>query len=274
VIKIAHAFFQTISEKVPGLKLKLKQAGMLDKPEEFVRKTLLVSVYMSVGLFVFLFLLLYGFGLFDPILLLGMPLLCICLLFYLIKLPDAKILSKQKEVSREIVFAGRFLVIELQSGVPLYNALNNLSKNYPAIGFHTRAVIDKVDLGTSMEDALNEAVELSPSEDFRKLLWQIINSMRTGSDIASALSTAIDQIAKRQQIQVSEYGKKLNPLAMFYMMIAVIAPSLGMTMLIIVSSFVQFTLNLTMLIILAFALGFVQFMFLSIIKFSRPPIDL
>lgn len=274
MIEIAHAFFVQIAERIPNLKLKLRQAGMPDKPEDFVRKTFLVSVYMSIGVFVFLFLLLYGFGLFHPLMLLGMPILCICLLFYLVKLPDAKIITKQKEITREIVFAGRFLVIELQSGVPLYNALVNLSKNYKAIGAYSRVVIDKVDLGTSMEDALNEAVELSPSEDFRKLLWQIINSMRTGSDVASALSTAIDQIAKRQQILVSEYGKKLNPLAMFYMMIAVIAPSLGMTMLIIVSSFVNITLNMTMLIILAASLGFVQFMFLSIIKFSRPPIDL
>jgi archaeal flagellar protein FlaJ len=274
VIDIVHAFFQHIAERIPDLKPKLRQAGMQDKPEEFIRKTFLVSVYMSVGLFVFLFLLLYGFGMFHPVMFAFMPLLCFSLLFYLIKLPDAKIISKQKEISREIVFAGRFLVIELQSGVPLYNALNNLAKNYPAIGMYSKVVIDKVDLGTSMEDALNEAVELSPSEDFRKLLFQVINSMRTGSDVASALSTAVDQIAKRQQIQVSEYGKKLNPLAMFYMMIAVIAPSLGMTMLIIVSSFVNFTLSLTMLIILAMSLGFIQFMFLSIIKFSRPPIDL
>ncbi len=274
MIEIAHALFQHIAERIPELKLKLRQAGMDDKPEEFVKKTVLVSLYMAVGVFVFLFLLLYNFGAFHPLMLLGMPLLGVCLLFYLVKLPDAKIISKQKEISREIVFAGRFLVIELQSGVPLYNALSNLSKNYKAVGAYARVVIDKVDLGTSMEDALNEAVELSPSEDFRKVLWQVINSMRTGSDIASALSSTIDQIAKRQQILVSEYGKKLNPLAMFYMMIAVIAPSLGMTMLIIVSSFVQISLNLTMLVILAAALGFVQFMFLSIIKFSRPPIDL
>lgn len=273
-MNIARAVYQQIASHVPDLKLKLKQAGMQDKPEEFVRKTFLVAMYMSMGFFVFLFLLLYGFGLFHPLMLVGMPILCACLLFYFIKLPDAKIISKQKEISKEIVFAGRFLVIELQSGVPLYNALDNLAKNYKAIGMYSKVIIDKVDLGTSMEDALNEAVELSPSEDFKKMLFQIINSMRTGSDVASALSTAIDQIAKRQQIQVSEYGKKLNPLAMFYMMIAVIAPSLGMTMLIIVSSFVNFTLSLTILIVLAAALGFVQFMFLSIIKFSRPPIDL
>jgi archaeal flagellar protein FlaJ len=273
-VSIVHAAFVQLAERIPQLRLKLRQAGMPLKPEEFVRNTVLVSFYMSLGLFFALFLLLYGFKIFHPLMMLIFPIMFGGLLFYLLKLPDSRIIAKQKEISKEIVFAGRFLVIELQSGVPLYNSLLNLSRNYKAIGAYAKEVIDKVDLGSGMEDALNDAVELSPSEDFRKLLWQIINSMRTGSDIAPALSSAVDQIAKRQQILVSEYGKKLNPLAMFYMMIAVIAPSLGMTMLIIVSSFVNFTLNLTILFLLAGMLGFVQFMFLSIIKFSRPPIDL
>ena len=196
------------------------------------------------------------------------------LLFYLLKLPDARIIGREKEISKEIVFAGRFLIIELQSGVPLYNALHNLAKNYKATGAYVNEIIDKVDLGTSLEDAMNEAVELVPSDDFRKMLWQIINSLRTGSDVSKSLVSTVDQVAKRQQIQINEYSKKLNPLAMFYMMIAVIAPSLGITMLIILSSFIQFTMSLTILLLLAFLLGFVQFMFLAIIKFSRPPIDL
>ena len=196
------------------------------------------------------------------------------LIFYLIKIPEAKIMGMEKDISKELVFAGRFLIIELQSGVPLYNALHNLAKNYKATGNYLNEIIDKVDLGTSLEEALNEAVELVPSDDFRKILWQIINSLRTGSDTSSALASTVDQIAKRQQILVNEYSKKLNPLAMFYMMVAVIAPSLGITMLIILSSFIQFTMSLTILLLLAFLLGFVQFMFLAIIKFSRPPIDL
>ena len=83
----------------------------------------------------------------------------------------------------------------------------------------------------------------------------------------------LEQIAKEQTIEVSKYGRKLNPLAMFYMIIAVILPSLGMTMMIVLSSFIELHLSLTILILIALFLGFVQFMFLSMIKFSRPAIE-
>ena len=271
---IAKILFARIADSVPHLRFKLKQAGMNIKPEDFVKQTFLSAFYLTAGLFSSITLILVKFEAFTTLLLLLVFPFFALLMFYLIKIPDAKILGRGKDISKEVVFAGRFLIIELESGVPLYNALQNLSKNYKAIGSYVKEITDKVGLGTSMEDALNEAVELVPSDDLRKMFWQIINSLRTGSDVSRSLLSTVDQIAKRQKIQINEYSKKLNPLAMFYMMIAVIAPSLGMTMLIILSSFVNFTLSLTILLFLAALLGFMQFMFLATIKFSRPPIDL
>jgi len=72
---------------------------------------------------------------------------------------------------------------------------------------------------------------------------------------------------------MKEFGNKLNPMAMFYMMIAVIIPSLGVTMLIVFSSFMNIHISLLILIILALAIGFMQFMFLMMIKNSRPNVD-
>jgi len=204
---------------------------------------------------------------------LAVPIVFFMMFLYMIKLPDLKISRKDKEVSREILFAGRFLIIELESGVPLYNAMINVSKNFKVVGRYFKELTDKVDLGTSMEDALNEAVEFVPSNDLRKILWQIINSIRTGSNVSQSLYSVINQITKDQINEVNKYGKKLNPLAMFYMIIAVILPSLGVTMLIILSSFIKFELSLTILLLLAGFLGFVQFMFIAMVKFSRPPIE-
>lgn len=268
-----NTIFQRIAKASPGLKVKLKQAGMDYKPEDFIKRTFISAFYMTTGLVVFLFLVLAKLNLVKGILFLIVPVIFFVMFFYMIRLPDVKISKKEKEISREIVFAGRFIIIELESGVPLYNAMINVSKNYEIIGKYFKEITDKVDLGTSMEDALNEAVEFIPSNDFRKILWQIINSIRTGSDIAKSLYSAMEQITKDQITEVNKYGKKLNPLAMFYMIIAVILPSLGMTMLIILSSFIQFQLNLTILLALVGFLGFVQFMFIAIVKFSRPAIE-
>lgn len=268
-----NTLFQRLAKLFPMLKQKLKQAGMDSKPEDFVKKTFLSAFYMATLLVVLLFMLLAKLNVFKGVLFLLVPLIFFVMFFYMIKLPDLIISRKEKEVSKEIVFAGRFIIIELESGVPLYNAMLNVSKNYEVIGKYFKEITDKVDLGTSMEDALNEAVEFVPSNDFRKILWQIINSMRTGSNISKSLYSVMEQITKDQVTEVNKYGKKLNPLAMFYMIIAVILPSLGITMLIIMSSFIKFQLSLTVLILLACLLGFMQFMFISMVKFSRPAIE-
>lgn len=264
---------RVIAKTFPMLKLKLKQAGMEDKPEDFIKKTIISAFYMTTGLVVAVFLVLAKFEVLKGIMFLIIPVIFVMMFLYMLKLPELKISRKEKEISSEIVFAGRFIIIELESGVPLYNAMVNVSKNFRIIGQYFREITDKVDFGTSMEDAMNEAVEFVPSNDLRKILWQMINSIRTGSDISKSLYSVMDQITKDQINEVNKYGKKLNPLAMFYMIVAVILPSLGMTMLIILSSFIKFQLSLTVLIALAGFLGFVQFMFIGVVKMSRPPIE-
>jgi len=270
---MATVIFQKLASSFPELKHKLKQSGMQYKSDEFVKRTFLSAFYATTGVVISIFLILSKFNVLKGFLLIFPPIIFMVLFFYLLKLPDIKITKKEKEISKEIVFAGRYLVIEIESGIPLYNAMINVSNNYKVIGQYFKEITDKVDLGTSMEDALNEAVEFIPSTDFRRILWQILNSLRTGSEVSRSLSTVIEQIVREQRIQVNEYGKKLNPMAMFYMIIAVILPSLGITILIILSSFIEFQLTLTILIIIGTFLGFIQFMFLSIIKFSRPAIE-
>ena len=271
--RMAFPIFQIIARNLPNIKHSLKKAGMNYKPEDFIKRTFLSAFYMTTGIAVAFTLILAKFNVLKGIMAIFIPIIFFIFFSYLLKLPDVRISKKEKGISREIVFAGRHLIIELESGVSLYNALANVAKNYEVIGGYFKEIINKVDLGTSMEDALTEAVEYIPSDDFRRLLWQILNSIRTGADISSSLSSVLEQIAREQTIEVNKYSKKLNPFAMFYMIIAVILPSLGITMLVVLSSFIEFEISLTIFMIIAGLLGFIQFMFLSMIKFSRPAIE-
>lgn len=274
MILIPINIFEIIARQFPNLKISLRKAGIGQRPKDFIKKSIMSSFYMTIGVMAFVFLVLSKMISVTMIIIVFTPILFVILFFYMIKMPEAKISKREKDISREIVFAGRHLIIELESGIPLYNAFINLSKNYKAVGRYFKEIVDKVNLGTSMEDAINETIELTPSTDFRRVLWQLLNSMRTGSDVTKSLNAVIEQIVREQIIEVNKYGRKLNPLAMFYMILSVIMPSLGVTMLIIMSSFVEFRLSLSILIFMAFMLGFLQFMFLSIIKFSRPAIDI
>jgi len=242
---------------------------MHETPESYLKRTMMMSVMLSFGICIIMFFFTSSFKAFF-----FFPIVLFVAFFYFLNYVHMKSLKLQKAISMEIVFAGRFLIIELESGVPIYNAFQNLAKNYENVGKYFAEIIERVDLGTSLEESLNEAVQLSPSNDLRRLFWQILNSLKTGSEVSDALQSVFDQIVREQQISVKEYGRKLNPLAMFYMMIAIIVPSLGTIMLIVMSTFIGLELNMLFFGIIIFSSIVVQFMFLAMIRSQRPPVDI
>ena len=264
--------FKRVLQLFPGLTSKLVQAGVFERPEDFVRKSFMVAFYITTlliflvtGVFIRLQIVVW-------ILFLIFPVVFLVLFTYLMKRPDVLILKKKRDMDQEIVYAARFLVIELQSGVPIYDAMRSVSRSYPVIGKYFREIINRVDIGTPMEEAINESIERTPSQNFRRFLWQIFNSLKTGADLATALGATIDQIAAEQIISVKEYGRKLNPLVMFYMVVAVIFPSIGIIMVIVFSTFFSIKFGLLTLLTIAVIVGFLQYMFLIIIRSSRPAV--
>ena len=271
------SFIKVLTKKFPNLPDTLRKAKMLYSPEEFVRRTLLSSIYTSSGFVFVLFLLLArAMPKKDLVifLLVSFPIFFIMLFFYFFQFPKAKISKIDKEISKEIIYSGRYLAVELESGVTLYDAMKNLGRSYPATGAYFNEIIAKINIGTSMEDAITESIETCPSDGLIKIFWQISNSLRTGSDIAEPLKTVVETLIKEQQIAVNEYGRKLNPLAMFYMLIAIIMPTLGVTMITIISIFVGLNLNLPILLVIAGLVAFMQFMFVAMVNSIRPPVEL
>ncbi len=267
---------EAILSNYPGLKIKLLQAGIKKRPYDFVKQNLTLSTYTSIAFFLILLSVTKSFEIKTSVLM-YIPIVILLFLlsfYYFMKMPDALMKRQEHEIGKEIVFAGRFLIIELESGVPMYNALINVAKNFTVIGKYFKELINKINMGTTMEEAITEVIETTPSNNFRKLLWQILNSLKTGADISTSLNSVVDQITREQMIEIKEYGRKLNPLAMFYMMIAVIVPTLGTALLLVLATFLGLNLSLTALISLVFFLGFIQFMFLAIIKSSRPAVEL
>ena len=271
---MTNPIFSSIARKMPGLSFKLRQARMSYKPEDFVKKTLISAIYMGIGVFMVIFFTLSKTGIPMWFILLTLPGGVVMMFFYLIKMPDMKVIKMAKDINKEIIFMLRFMIIEIKSGVPLYNALQNIDNNFKVINKYTNEIIQKVKMGTMLGDAIQDAVDTVPSNNLRKLLWQMLNSLQTGADVSESMRALLEQVEREQQIAVKEYGRKLNPLAMFYMMLAVIIPSLGVTMLIVFATFIGIDLNLLVLLIIVAFLGFMQFMFYNIIKTQRPSVDI
>ncbi len=257
-----------LARKNSGLRDKLLQAGMLYEPEEFVKKSFFNALLVSGALCIIAFMLFV-----SPFVFLFFPLLLPFLYIYFLGYVNVKIEQIKKDIDREIIYAGRFLIIEIESGVPLYDAIANVEKNYKIIGSYFGDIVNKVYLGTTLEDAINETMITTPSNNLRRILWQLLNAIKTGGDIGSSLDSVINQIMKEQKISVQDYGKKLNPMAMFYMMVAIIVPSLGVTMLVVLATFLGLQITLPVLLSIAGFLGFIQFMFFNIIKSARPSVS-
>ena len=264
-----------IAQSFPTLKLSLLQAGMNLEPHLFVKRSLVSAFYLAFALSLAAGLVLFKSqpGLL-PLVAIAFPVLFFLAFMFFMNSPKVKAKKRVKEIDKEVVFAGRFLLIELSSGVPLFDALSNVAKSYKAIGKYFQEIIDRVEVGKPIDVAINEVMELTPSDNFRKIIWQIMNSLRTGADVSTALRSIVEQISREQIIEVKNYGKKLNPMVMFCLMIAVIVPSLGVTMLSLMSSFVGIQISTSHLWIIAFGVGVVQLGFLMSIKSSRPGLEI
>jgi flagellar protein FlaJ len=257
---------------LPALKLDLERAGIELKPRDFIRKCLLNALTFSFGLGILFFFVLSKLEKSLLALVFLIPIIYLAMFMYMLKMPALNIAKKRREIDAEVLFAGRYLLIEFWSGVPVFDALKSVSKNYGTISNYFAEIVQMVEAGVPLEDAIDQAIELTPSPRLRKLLWQIVNSLRTGSDISSSLEVILNQIEREQMIEVKGYGRKLNSLALFYMMIAVILPALGGIMLVVVSSFTGINVNVIILIIVVAFLGLIQLMFISVIKSSRPAV--
>lgn len=258
----------------PSLSMKLVQAGMYEDPATFIKKTVISAFYMTTAFMLMIAAFLSKAEGLKSILLFLFPVVFFVSFSYMLRLPDVKILKKEREINRDLVFATRFLIIELESGVPVYDAFTHVSSNFKDIGKYFDEIVAQVDLGTPLPDAINRTIEITPSENFRKILWQILNSLKTGADVSTSLKSVVEQIIREQEVEIKEYGKKLNPLAMFYMIVAVIMPTLGATMLIVFSSFVALEISLLMLMILVGVFAFVQLLFITMMRGQRPSYEI
>jgi archaeal flagellar protein FlaJ len=194
--------------------------------------------------------------------------------FFLMNTPNGIIKKRQKDIDKEVLFAGRYLLVKMESGTPLYNSLIDASKSYGVSGKYFREIIDDISAGTTIEDALENAREFTSSTYFKKILWQLIAALKTGTDVTITLRNTLKTIADSQIIEIKEYGKKLNALMLFYMLAAIVVPSLGITLSILVASFMNLSIPSMFFLVVLFFLSVIQVFFIILVRASRPMMEL
>ena len=279
VLKNFSSYFSGLANKVeksvPSISLNIEQAHMDISAEDYIAMSIASSITSFVFFTLILTISLFIFRVNMPPLLaliISIP-LTLFIFFQQLLYPRLSAAKKIKDIEKNLLPALQDMLVQLHSGVALFRIMVNISnQKYGEVSKEFDRAVKKIGAGVPEIFVLDEMASKNPSLYFRRAIWQLINGMKTGADTGIVVKEIISALSEEQLIQVQRYGGQLNPLAMFYMLITIILPSLGMTFLIIISSFISLSKFATYLVfwgLYAFVLFF-QIMFLGIIKTKRP----
>ncbi|MFH1779534.1 MAG: type II secretion system F family protein [Candidatus Micrarchaeota archaeon] len=273
VLKLSHRFLgftAFFSKQFEVMQEDLIQAGYSFTAKEYY------GIAMAVALANAFFL---GFLLSIVTIALSLPFYFVLIVVLIIGLASfgtvliyPKIVARQRgrAYEKNLIPAVRQLLIQIRSGVTLFDAMASIADDYEEVSEEFKTIVNKINAGDPEIDVLAEASRKVPSRPFQKVLWQISNAIQVGSDVSSALATILDDITKEQIDKIHAYGQELSPWTMMYMMAAVIVPSLGITMLIVITSFLNVSIpKITLGFVVAGMIGF-QVFFMNFVGSRRP----
>src|SRR3989338_3300084 len=140
------SFYKGIASNFPDLKKKMASAGLLGSPEKYVRDNFQSSLFTSFFIAIAGLFLSIKFGIS-----LAMPFFAFIISFFalfnvMMRRVDVMIVKREKEIDRDVLFAGRFLLVKLNSGTPLINAIVDASKSYGVANKFFQEIVRDIDL--------------------------------------------------------------------------------------------------------------------------------
>lgn len=181
--------------------------------------------------------------------------------------------KRVRNIEKNLIPALEDVLVQLNSGIPLFNIIVNISaSDYGELSREFKKVAKEINAGLPEMEVLEKLGEKNSSNFFKRTLWQISNGMRAGSDISIVIKESIKTLNEEQILQIQTYGNKLNPMIMFYLLSSIILPALSITFLTILSSLLNLSRTLGMLLFIGLFIFviLIQIMFLGTIKSIRP----
>lgn len=272
-----RGFLNNVASHFPHVKRALLQADMQYTPAGFVQSCFVNAAFITALLEAITWAVMRGDERALFIVALLLPVYYSGAFIYCMYYPVVKAKMRARNIDQELVFAWRHVLIELKSGVPLFDALLGVTRDYGEVSAEFNKIVEKVTLGMPLGVALHDVAESNPSRFFRRMVLQMANSLASGSDVSASLESSLEQISREQIIAIKAYGQKLNPLVMFFMIFGIIMPSLGVAFMIILSSFMGgagLTFGPSALFGVLVAVALVQFIFMTMVEASRPKFDI
>ncbi|MFA5246785.1 MAG: type II secretion system F family protein [Candidatus Micrarchaeia archaeon] len=259
---------------VPNVRLELTQLFESFDPEDYVAASIW-SAAMVGGFLGFMFfsltLVTENISIFFAF---GMAALAFAaaLAFY-IYYPTIMLRKIAQMTDNELVFALRELSLQIESGVTLYNAMLNVAQgNY---GYASRAfsvTVRDINNGVPEKKALERMALRSRSEYMKKIVWQLLTALDSGAPLNDTLKKIVDNLMVDRRQIVKDFSASLSFLVLMYMLVAAAIPSIGMTFLILLSTFSGIGLGEEAYLVILFGTFLGQIGLIGYINSTRPAV--
>jgi len=195
------------------------------------------------------------------------------LMFFILHLIYPSILVKKiaAKESKDLLFALREIMIDVEGGVPLFNAMKNVSQaDYGYVSREFGWAVSQIESGVAERDALRELAVRTESEYMKRSLWQIVNTLESGAGVAGSLASLVQSVENYIYRDIKNYSSTLNFLMLIYLLGAAVLPSLSVTALVILSVFSGLGVTFDLIVTLTLISAIFQIVLIGYMRSTRP----
>ena len=131
-----------------------------------------------------------------------------------------------------------------------------------------------INTGMSVDKALERLALHTKSDFLKRTAWQLNNAIIAGASLQGALQALVDDLTLDQKDKIRNYSQELNLWILLYMLFAVAVPTIGATMLVILSSFAGFGIEQNMFVAFIIICLIIQGMLIGFVKTRRPVVTI
>jgi len=235
-------FGRWIAGLFPGLEYDLRDCGLNIDPGMYSTAVLLSSLIWGIIFYFFSAAVAY-----DRVadvnaasLYAAIPGVFFFALFFVVHMIYPRILARKsaERVDRDLVFALKDMHVQVSSGVTLYDAMVHVAQGgFGYVSEEFSRTVKQIAAGDSTDKALEAMALRIESKNLKKVVWQFVTAYQSGTKLSDVLARAVDSMTKFQQQSIRKFAGELNFLILIYMLFAVVIPTIGITLLIVLSVF-------------------------------------
>jgi flagellar protein FlaJ len=185
--------------------------------------------------------------------------------------PKILVNKMMEEVDRDLIFALKDISFQMASGVSLFDALYTVSRSgYGLVSIEFEYVVKDIAAGVAEDEALTRMTNRTESQYIKKTMWQLVSILRSGSSIQSAIGSIVDSLNQYQNEKIGQYINEMNLWVLVFLIVGVVVPSLGATILIILSSLGGVGIKETAFILLLIVCFAFEYVLIQYLKVRRP----